>query len=77
MERSDWPEPNLVFKETVVRHILDHRVGTGPISNAEPVDVFEPEVVLRTYSFKVSSASVRDGKGSGRSQTWVRPMLME
>lgn len=45
---GDWPEPNPVFKETVVRQIMDHRAGTGPISNAEPTDVFELETVLRT-----------------------------
>lgn len=48
VERSDWPEPNPVFRETVVRQIMDHRVGTRPISSAQPTDVFELEVILRT-----------------------------
>lgn len=48
MKRSSQPEPNLVLREIVVRQIMDHRVGTGPISSAEPIDVFELEVILRT-----------------------------
>lgn len=48
VERSDWPEPNPVFRETVVRQIMDHRVGTRPISSEQPTDVFELEVILRT-----------------------------
>lgn len=45
--RSGWPEPNPVFGETV-RQIVDHRVGTEPISSARPTDVFKLEVILRT-----------------------------
>lgn len=37
-----------MFREIVVRQIMDHRVGPGPISRAEPIDVFELEVILRT-----------------------------
>lgn len=48
VERSGWPEPNPELKETVVRQIMDHRVGTGPISSAEPTDVFDLEMILRT-----------------------------
>lgn len=47
VERSDWPESNAGLKETVVRQIMDHRVGTEPISSAEPTDVFELEIILR------------------------------
>lgn len=48
VKRPDWPEPNSAFRETMVRQIMNHRVGAGPISSAEPTDVFEPEVILRT-----------------------------
>lgn len=37
-----------VFREIVVRQIMDHRVDIGPISSAEPANVFELEIVLRT-----------------------------
>ena len=37
-----------VFREIVVRQIMDHRVDTGPLSSAEPADVFELEVILKT-----------------------------
>lgn len=37
-----------MFREIVVRQIMDYRVGPGPISSAEPTDVFKLEVILRT-----------------------------
>lgn len=38
----------------MVRQIMDHRVDTGPISNAELPDVFELEVILKTGYFQIS-----------------------
>lgn len=67
VERSDWPEPNLVFMEIVVRQMMDHRVGPEPIAVQSQVDIFELEVSFRTC-FTMSSASGWAGRGSGRSR---------
>jgi len=55
-----------LFRETVIRESVDHRLGTGPVSTVEPTDFFQPEVVWRTWCLTMSSAQrgwaeVREG----------------
>ena len=67
LESSDWPKPNPLFRETVVRD-YGPQSWDRAVSHAQPTDVFQLEVILRTWWFEISLASVWDGRGQGEAE---------